>query len=356
MRKYLRISLSVLLLIAVLVGCDIHEYPVIRIYTPLVLHLDFDTVIPFYQEVTYAKTPQRISKQNLPNDYDIRHIVSIHRLKNDGSYNRTPDTLITYICPTTDSLNCTRVINDILEGEYKLFVWTDYVPKGQDCDLFYNTSNFEEIILNGKDNYTGNCQYREAFRGEKIVTIRTQHDGTTSRSVTDTIQMQRPLAKFQVISTDYKVFIEKALETARLNLPSSGSAEEDTEYKTVDPNDYTVLFRYAEFLPCSYNIFTDHPADSWTGIYFTGNMTPISDTDIQMGYDYVFVNGAEAAVAIIVEVYNKDNVCISASPTINIPLKRNHTTIVKGDFLTSTAQGGILINTDFNGDYNIEIK
>lgn len=361
MRRLLTSTLSALLVIlsVAFVGCDIHEYPVIKTdANPLVLHLNFDTIMPLHQELVYTKTPRRIRGNALPTTYDVRHIVSVHRLLLDGTYNRTADTVITYLCPNTDSLNCTRILN-LSEGDYRFFVWTDYVAEGQDADLFYNTYDFAEIILQSKSNYIGNSNYRDAFRGEQTVSVRAKRDEITPVNNETTISIGRPLAKFRFISTDFDIFLEKALaeEASRqANSPSTGSSESDTETKTVDPNDYSVLFRYAEFMPCSYNMFTDHPADSWTGVWFSSALRPMSDTEVEMGFDYVFVNGAEAGVKVIVEVYNKDGVMVSSSPAIEVPLKRNHLTIVKGEFLTSIAQGGITIHTDFDGEYNIEIQ
>lgn len=357
MRRTTLISALLALLSVVFTGCDIHEYPNIPTGAPLVLHLNFDTIMPLHQEVIYTKTHRRVRGSALPTAYDVRHIVSVHRLLNDGSYNRTADTVFTYLCDNVDSLNCTRVLN-LREGDYRFFVWTDYVAEGQESDLFYNTTDFAEIILQSRSNHTGNNNYRDAFRGEQTVSVRAKRDEITPVHNEATVQMGRPLAKFKFISTDFDAFLEKAIEeeaARQANSPSTGSSETDTENKSIDPNDYSVVFRYAEFMPCSYNMFTDHPADSWTGVWFSSALKPMSDTEVEMGFDYVFVNGAEAGVKVLVEVYNKDGVLVSSSPVIEVPLKRNHVTIVRGEFLTSVAQGGITIRPGFDGDYNIEI-
>ena len=52
-------------------------------------------------------------------------------------------------------------------GKYRFLVWADYVVHGTKTDLYYNTSNFEEIILADRQNHTGSTDRRDAFRGEK---------------------------------------------------------------------------------------------------------------------------------------------------------------------------------------------
>ena len=48
---------------------------------------------------------------------------------------------------------------------------------------------------------------------------------------------------------------------------------------------------------------------------------------------------------------------MSSTNPINVPIVRSKMTVVKGEFLTSKATGGVTINPSYDGDdYNIEIK
>ena len=58
------------------------------------------------------------------------------------------------------------------------------------------------------------------------------------------------------------------------------------------------MFRYQGFMPCSFNMFTNKPADSWTGVAFDSTMQRLSDTEVELGFDYVFVNGGESTVPV----------------------------------------------------------
>lgn len=337
-------------------SCDVHEFPELPEEPGKVtftLKLDFDTEMPLYKEVVHTKS----RSANSADAYDVRHIVSVHRLQPGGGYDRTADTLIVFTCDDVVNLNCSRELA-LREGEYNFFVWTDFVDERSQTDKYYTTSDFAEIILHDRKNHTGSCDFRDAFRGTTQATVTVRKDEQTEATNEATVTMKRPLAKFKFISTDYEVFVENALKAEALkNGTSAASATGDsTESRGIDPDDYRVVFRYTGFMPCSYNMFTDKPADSWTGVSFESALTPADNGEVELGFDYVFVNGAEAGVSVMAEVYHKDGELVASSPSIDVPLKRGRLTIVRGSFLTSVAQGGVGIVPDFDGEYNIEIQ
>lgn len=327
---------TVVALLSLLTSCEIHEFPVIPTHTTFTLHLDFNTELPLHKEVQYAST----RATNDAEAYDVRHIVSIHRLHPDGHYERTPDTLIVTTLTNLDNLNWTLEFM-LPEGDYNFFVWSDYVSKGSSTDYYYNTNDFAEIILRDKQNYHGNTDYRDAFRGQVQATVTVMKNEMMEVHNEATVTMRRPLAKFKLISVDYARFVEKVLKS---------------ETRIVNPDEYHVVVRYVGFMPCSYNMFTDYPADSWMGVSFTGALKPTEEGEVELGFDYVFVNGTETVVQVNIEVYSKEGVLLATSPSYDVPLSRSRLTIVKGYFLTSEADGGIGISPEFDGEYNIEIK
>lgn len=331
-----------------LTGCDVHEFPKLPTETNFTLHLDFDTEMPLHKEIVRTKA----STANSADAYDVRHIVSVHRLYPDGGYDRTADTLIVFTCDDAVNLNCSRELT-LSEGEYKFFVWTDFVDEGSRADKFYTTSDFAEIILSDKKNHTGNCDYRDAFRGSLQAAATVKKDEMTVAANEATVTMKRPMAKFKFISTDYDVFVENALKA---EAEKNGKTAAGAGLRSIDPDDYRVVFHYTGFMPCSYNMFTDKPADSWTGVSFEGALEPRGNREVELGFDYVFVNGSEAGVSVTLEVYHKDGELVASSPSIDVPLKRSRLTIVRGSFLTTMAEGGVGISPDFDGEYNIEIK
>lgn len=67
------------------------------------------------------------------------------------------------------------------------------------------------------------------------------------------------------------------------------------------------------------------------------------------------VNGHESSVAVAMELYDPKGDLIGRTNTVNVPTKRGQNTIVRGKFLTSQTSGGVGINPDYNGDFNIEL-
>ena len=76
---------------------------------------------------------------------------------------------------------------------------------------------------------------------------------------------------------------------------------------------------------------------------------------MELGFDYVLVNGSEASVQIAVEVYDYDSTLLSSTGTITVPLKRSKLTTLIGEFLTVTTQGGVGIDPSYDGEFNIFI-
>lgn len=342
--------LPALCLAVVAAGCDVHEFPELPQEAAFTLRLDFDTELPLHKEVQYA-----VRSAGAANAYDVRHIVSVHRLAADGSYVRQADRLFVFTCDDEAGLNCSQELT-LAEGKYNFFVWTDYVHEGTTADNYYATPDFAEIILTSRTDHAGCEEYRDAFRGSQQAAVTVRKDGMREASNVATVTMKRPMAKFKFVSTDYGQFVEEALK-ARAGTEGTESTDgTESGTRVVDPADYRVVFRYTGFMPCSYNMFTDRPADSWTGVSFEGGLKTLGNDEVELGFDYVFVNGSEAGVSVAVEVYHKDGELVASSPTINVPLVRSKLTVVKGSFLTSVAEGGVGIDPDFDDEYNIEIK
>ena len=117
--------------------------------------------------------------------------------------------------------------------------------------------------------------------------------------------------------------------------------------------DYRVVFYYVGFMPDTYSMFTDKPVDSVTGVTFQSVLRRMDDAQATLGFDYVFVNGKESAVTVRIGIYDDEGTQLSLTEPIEIPLKRNHHTVLRGKFLMSEASGGVTINPNFDGDHNL---
>ena len=164
--------------------------------------------------------------------------------------------------------------------------------------------------------------------------------------------MQRPLAKFEFITNDLKEFLDKEIEYLKQEATTRG----ENAPTRVDTDKYKVVFHYSGYMPNAYNMNTDKPVDSATGVMFESKLGILNDNEASLGFDYVFVNGKEAGVSIQIGLYDGENRQIALSDPIDVSLRRSHHTILRGSFLMQQATGGIVINPEFDGNHNIVIE
>ena len=344
-----KISSNVLFLCLTMFGlwaCDVHEWPeeeqVVETVEPeaptFTLHLDFSTELPLYQEMEYATRATKLSS------YMIRYIVHVFEADEDGNFTRTVFKRIVQTADVSDSLDVDIPIQ-LDYGSYRFMVWTDYVQSSSAADLFYCADDFADIYLTDNDDHQGCTDARDAFRG----TVESEF----SESVTEaTAEMVRPLAKYYFIANDLQEFFARHAATK-----TDDDDSRSESVRTVNLDDYTIVFYYPNYMPDTYNMYTDRPGNSATGVYFTGDIVQLSSTEAQLGFDYIIINGTESSVQVALALYSKDTgEQISMTDAITLPLKRSTYTIVRGAFLTSSASGNIGIVPDFDGSYNIRIE
>ncbi len=328
-------------------SCDVHEFPEapeLQEKVSFTLHLDCETQLPIHQEIN--NNMARSSKSST--EHDLRYIINIYRSDDGVNFTRQSDSTIVYTRDIDDGHRHSIQLN-LEKGFYNFIVWSDHVDNGTDCDKYYNTANFAEISYSNRENYNGCNDFQDAFRGSVQAAVPSDlysDDAINTQHVN--VLLERPLAKFKFIATDLEQFIGQELE----NAASNGNADS----RSINPDDYKVVFRYTGYMPCSFNMFTNKPNDSWTGVSFDGRMRPLDENEIELGFDYVFVNGTESKVGVTVELYNKDGVMLSSSNPVEVPLVRSKLTIVRGNFLTSKATGSVGISPGYSGDFDIEIK
>ena len=369
MKKALRYILTLVTSLLVFAGCDVHEFPeeTSQELVPFMLHIDFNTDMPLHKEVTYTRSGD-IETKAVSDRHDMRYIVKAYRTGKTRSESRNPDATFVFTQPDLNNLNYSVPLQ-LPEGTYNFQVWADYVTAGTTEDKYYDTRDFAEIILANRNNHPGSNDYRDAFRGYASGTVTNPNyyvgDATNNIVNEATAYMQRPMGKFKFISTDVEIFLTRVVQMMKdkgmLKAPAlidfSNKVAFENLLKEIKLNEFEVVFRYNIFMPCSFNMFADRPADSWTGMSFTSRMHTENYEEMNLGFDYIFVNGSETILSVTVEVYNKEGELISSSKPVNVPIVRSKLTVVKGEFLTSKATGGVSINPGFDGeDYNVEIK
>ena len=331
------------LLLCFLISCDVHEWPEYSepVKKTIRLKLDFDTSMSEKEVFYNARSVNEIG------DYEMRYVLRAFAVESDESGRSVSRNAIwEYVFTRKVSFNDYDTFVDVpIElpaGDYSLMAWADFVKAGTTDNYFYAPDNFAEIILLG--NHKANTDMRDAFRGKSEFVL--------SRSTGEiVVHMSRPLAKFSFVSTDLQKFIDKELEARNRN-----ASRGDEDSRSLDLDDYKVMFYYNGFMPCAYNMFTYKPNDSKVGVNFESRITVTEKSEALLGFDYVFVNGTEATASIILALFDEDGREIFTSNPIPVPIKSARHTIMRGEFLTIETSGGVGIVPDFDGEYNYEIK
>lgn len=353
---------AAIVVVCMAAACNVHEWPELDYRNArFLLHLDFSEEMPLYKVVTYTRAEgdtrvDNASRVELP-PHDMRYIINVYRTGVAGVESRTPEYTFVFTRNASAGWDYTAEL-ELDEGTYTFLVWADYVDAGSKGDKYYRTSDFSDISLIDKDNHPGSNDYRDAFRGTVTATVEhpDRYMGEAYAPVNEaTVPMERPMGRYEFISTDVEQFLTRVA-----SMRSEGDAQQQSEAsseqtRAVDLNDYYVVFNYNAFMPCTFNNFTNKPGDSWTGVNYTSRME-LTEEGMSLGFDYIFVNGAETQMNVRVDVYNKQNVLLSSTPSVMVPVVRSKLTLVKGEFLTSRGAGGVTVNPDFDGpDFNIEI-
>lgn len=345
--RYIPILGNILICSILLSSCDVHEFP-----DPLdreiqfVLNLDYDTNLPLYKVVNLTNG-SRVSTE----DIDIRYIVEVYPAEEENKNSgRTVLHRFTFTKEDISTLNH-NIELPLKRGKYNFVVWSDYV-KEDDNDLYYDTSNLDDIFLCG-DTHIGSNDLRDAFRG----TITSEVSDNINSA---TVEMRRPMAKFNFISNDVSEFVKsvQAIRAEKKEAKSENNTDNNTgivEHEEINFSDFNIVFRYNGFMPNSFNAFSNKPSDSQLGVSFNSSINILESGEAELGFDYIFVNGTESIISVSVEVYDYDGNLLSRFKPVDVPIIRSHLTTVKANFLTS-GTGGVTIIPDFDGNFNIEVN
>ena len=367
-------------LLSMVASSCVHEFPDESTPAEIVLKLEFNIDIDvnvemnMNTEINTGMTPDLKSgtKELNSETHDIRYLVKFFRIVN-GEMIKAPVYEHTF---TVDDINVHEFEEnlEISEGQYRIFVWGDYVEQGGIDDYHYVTSDFPLISLNLPESgpYIGSLESRDAYVGHTDINV--IRYGQTEQCVEADIDIQRPLAKFVILSSDLDEFVTKVTEMRLAALKEQASAgllsEEEAQLaatKTVNLDEYDVRILYQGDentmynAPTAFDVFSDKPVATTPGLSFTSELKETINPDTGakealLGFDYIFMNGSESHTRVVVGVYDKDGEQVAMTPSIKIPLKRNQVTYVRGKFLMENTKGGVAIDPGFSGpDFNYVI-
>lgn len=345
MNKIMRhLTLALLAMLPLVSSCDLHEFPVVPEHADIKLKLNFATDFPQWEYPVPENSKTTVPSKSVLTSGEMRYVV---RLYPQG----TRSTRASYFQEFEFTKDVSEGYNDtfelsVPEGNYSLMVWADLRERVEDKH-FYNIDDFSQITFG---THIGNYEYRDAFRGLGEISVK----GSTMEHEPEIfeLEMVRPLAKFEFVTTDILEFINREVKAAAL----AGKTEVgDDATKAIDLNTYKIVYYYVGYMPNTFNMFTDKPSDSVTGVNFNGRLLRLSESEASLGFDYVFVNGRESSVTVQVGIYSEDGTQLSMTSPIKVPLRRSEHTLMKGKFLMQNASGGVGIDPSFEGEFVIPI-
>ncbi len=341
-RTVLALVVMLLSVLTTFTSCDVHEFPAVPATRPVYVHVITGNMTMEMWEQNQTATRSISSGSADLTEGTVRYVLRAYPILNGK-------TMMDYTHEFVFKRNLVNGLDNefvvaLPAGDYTVMTWADLTA---DTTYYYDCTNFAEITLQGK--HVGTTDYRDAFRGRADIHI--VEDYIERAPDTVHVTLERPLAKYEFITSDVKEFIDKELR--RLNQEDE-SANTGTGQRQVNLDDYYVVFNYSGYMPNTYSLFTDKPVNSATGICFESKLTQLSADEASMGFDYVFVDDSdEQAVNVQVQLVDAQHVVRASSDIIRVTMRRNYHTIVRGSFLTKRVEGGVVINPDFNGDINV---
>lgn len=276
-------------------------------------------------------TPQQAKTRAAAAGYTLRCVAELYKAGTDQIV------LHKAVTPELQEDGTYKVELQLSEGDYDLRLWADYArTEAPLADAFYHTESLKAVTL-FTDPYTANTDAKDvAYGNENGITL-------SGEGATISMTLQRPLAKYRIIvDTDE---IAEYLKMREVNPQEFPPIEE-----------LTVSVQYEGYFPSGFNVSTEKPNDAVLGMGYSGSLSHYdgSAAELELGSDWILVNGNTSFVNATVIVSDSQGNVICRIPGTQIDYRRNQLTTVKGRFLTSGANsGGIRIDTEWDGVHDV---
>lgn len=203
-------------------------------------------------------------------------------------------------------------------GKYTLVGWASYAPSASSKDHYFNLDDFSEIMLKHKYDYPGNDPWKVPYHGRKETSI-------AYTTTEDSVHVKAVMAQYKIIATDTAKFVPKK-----------------------------AVISYSS-VPAAINGLTGQINYQWNDIEFESEIK-----NNVLVTDYVLSDSKETHVIANIAIYDKDNNLCARTLNLRIPLKNGGLTTIRGNFysildLTGLDSGGIIIDTEYDETFEIEI-
>ncbi len=220
-----------------------------------------------------------------------------------------------------------KVSMDIHPGRYTMIGWVMYESDNKIHGYNFYDDDLSELLLKNKYNYTGDDDYKIAYRACEVKNV--AHNTQSS-----TLSASAAMAKYKIIAIDTPSF---------------------------EPD--KIIVRYTSPLPVAIHAKTGEINWWWKDINYSSSISKIKDVGDLLATDYVLSqNKEETSITVTVEIYDKYNNIKARKKNVTIPLMNGGITTVKGNFYSileldndATAGSGISIKTEWDATFEIEL-
>lgn len=109
-------------------------------------------------------------------------------------------------------------------------------------------------------------------------------------------------------------------------------------------------------MPSAYNMYSKRIVDSARGVSFETSVTPFDDDTAILAFDHVIIGESDNAVQVQLALKTPEGTAYQLTSTVTVPLRRGEITYAKGDLLRlPKGGGGVELDLDFSGEFNIKI-
>lgn len=315
-------------------GCkSIHEFPDENGIDPTLVNVvvNFTTNDLEFDPLSFTRS----DVTSLKNSCDIRYVVEIYPedVETKGVESLIQRLVVTKAMDETTPMSIDLQLN---ARKYTFLFWIDCVDKGSAVDLHYDTESLLEVRI--KRPYTGSHDLKDAFTGMKRVDL-TPYRNEWDITVEEKVELKRPFAKLEVITTDIQKHVESKKQLSQaVSMPAK------------------VVFHYLPSVADQYNVLNQKPEHYSDSETFTAPVSSMTENECTIAYDYLFMNGEKTNALVSFDVYDQNGVLLNSVKGLQIPIQRNGHSIMRGEFLTKEfIGGGVGIEDGFDGEIIITI-
>ena len=310
----------------------IHEYPEQGKEvdpTEIVLHIELSTD-------PSVSTASAIPKSE--SDNDIFFIIELYQ----DDYGGVPVFRREISAPKDENGSASVSLTEhVHAGDYHLVAFAAGTDGTDGASCLYDMSDLSNIVY-ASDSYPGPTDLKECY--DLRMDINLPHDEWFAEKHISGL-MESPMGRVEIISEDADGLEERIMEMTHAHV-----ADEDFLAS------YEIQWEYALYFPTGYNALTGVPNKAETGIGFKSDILPLSDNEVLLGYDYVFVNGDYTEVNITLRLYDKvSGEMLNGYSGLEAEIYKGKTTVIRGMFLTTENGSGISIDTGFDGSIDITL-